>query len=78
MLSVDTAAEGAELTSKEGDILREYKHLMGTARYRTLCLNLEHMMKSGLPIPWQEKDLRALLNTLLDEEATPSKVNRLW
>ena len=35
------------------------------------------MIKSGLPIPWQEKDLRGLLNTLLDEEATP-KVNRLW
>ena len=63
------------------DILREYKHLMGTARYRTLrvhCLNLEHMMKAGLPIPWQERDLRAILNTLLEEEATPSKVNRLW
>jgi hypothetical protein len=36
------------------------------------------MMKSGLPIPWQEKDLRTMLNTLLEEEATPSKVNRLW
>jgi hypothetical protein len=54
---------------------------MGTARYRTLrvhCLSLEHMMKSGLPIPWQEKDLRTMLNTHLEEEATPSKVNRLW
>jgi hypothetical protein len=54
---------------------------MGTARYRTLrvhCLNLEHMLKSGLPIPWQERDLRSFLNTLLEEEATPSKVNRLW
>ena len=81
MLSIDTAADGADLLRKDVDILREYKHLMGTARYRTLrvhCLNLEHVMKSGLPVPWQERDLRALLNTLLDEEATPSKVNRLW
>jgi hypothetical protein len=84
MLSIYAAAGGAEkgLSTHTGeDILREYKHLMGTARYRTLrvhCLNLEHMMKAGLPIPWQERDFRAIPNTLLEEEATPSKVNRLW
>ena len=76
MISIYAAAGGAEkgLSTHAGeDILREYKHLMGTARYRTLrahCLNLEHMMKAGLPIPWQERDLRAILNTLLEEEAT--------
>ena len=86
MLTLDTAAGGADWASTaakgaDGEVLREYKHLMGTARYRTLrvhCLNLEHMIKAGLPIPWEEKDLRTVLNTLLDEEATPSKVNRLW
>ena len=84
MLSIYTAAGGADTglgTHAGENILREHKHLMGTARYRTLrvhCLNLEHMMKSGLPIRWQEKDFRTMLNTLMEEEATPSKVNRLW
>jgi hypothetical protein len=81
MVSISGTTQAQGLKAPEQNLLREYKHLMGTARYRTLrihCLNLEYMIKSGLPIPWQEQDLRQLLNFLLDDEATPSKVNRLW
>jgi hypothetical protein len=42
MLGIDTAASGADLTAAkgaDGDILREYNHLTGTARYRTLRIH---------------------------------------
>ena len=78
MLSLGPAA-GTAAKGAESEVLRESEHLVGTARHRTLRvhhLDLEHMRKAGPSIPWEERDLRTVLNTLLDEETTPPQAAR--
>ena len=66
----------------DSDPLKEYSHLFGDTRWRTLrlhVLSLEDMLKThSLSIPWTEDHIRALLNSLVASEATPNKVNRFW
>jgi len=64
------------------DPLKEYCHLFGDTRWRTLrlhVLSLEEMIKyHSLVIPWAEDHIREVLNSLVEAEATPNKVNRFW
>jgi hypothetical protein len=72
---------GLASVAKSAEPLREFKHLLGSARFRSVrvhCLNLEYLLSIGLVIPWEEIHLRSILNSLAESEASPAKVNRLW
>jgi hypothetical protein len=77
-----TKIHNMETVSQAKDPLREYFHLFGDARWRTIrihCLALEWLIKQhGLQLPWTEDTLRNLLNTFVDQESTPTKVQRAW
>ena len=63
------------------DLATEIKHLFGTTRFRTIrvhCLNLEHILKHGISLPWTEDALRQLLNVAKDAEMTTSRLSQMW
>eukprot|EP00435_Cladocopium_sp_Y103_P070341 s192_g35.t1 len=64
------------------DFHTELIHLLGDTRFRTLrqyCLAYEGLRKRGFEaIPWSERDVRALLNRLADDEVTPYKLQQVW
>ena len=59
---------------------QEYLDLLGDTRYRTLrihCLCFESIQRLGFnSIPWKEHDVRRHLNTILEQEVTPHKVEK--
>eukprot|EP00435_Cladocopium_sp_Y103_P032093 s2216_g8.t1 len=64
------------------DFHTELTHLLGDTRFRTLrqyCLAYEGPRKRGFEaIPWSERDVRALLNRLAEDEVTPYKLQQVW
>ncbi len=63
------------------NILVEAKHFLGATRFRTIrvhCLNLEFILKQGVPLPWSEVSLRNLLNQACENEFTTSRLNQMW
>eukprot|EP00435_Cladocopium_sp_Y103_P021864 s134_g5.t1 len=61
---------------------QEFLDLLGDTRFRTVrihCLCLEGLQRLGFThVPWQEKDVRTLLNTLREQEVTPHKLQSIW
>lgn len=50
-------------------------------RLRTIrihCLGLEELQLLGVQLPWSEESVRDLLNKMMNDEVTASKLSRLW
>jgi hypothetical protein len=66
---------------KSKDPVKEIKHLLGTTRFRTIrihCLGLEELHKLGVPLPWEEDNIRDFLNHMIETESSASRLSRLW
>ena len=64
---------------KSKDPVKEIKHLLGTTRFRTIrihCLGLEELHKLGVPLPWEEENIRDFLNHMIETESSASRLSR--